>query len=82
MRDNGKLIEAHEVFNNQRYEQGGDVMTGILGAVTQAMQGVNYGSHGERQIGDDFASGVVAQNPEQGLSPAEAMIMLMLTQKK
>ena len=67
LREMGHLIEAHEAFQDERYEESGDVMTGIIGAVAQAMQGVDYGhkQDGERQIGDDFAAGVVVQAPKR-----------------
>ncbi len=74
LRDAGNIIEAHEAYNDAHYEDGGNVLTGIIGAIAQAMQGIDYGSHGERQIGDDFAAGVVAQAPKQDA----AMLLLAM----
>lgn len=76
LRDSGKIIEAHEAFNNERYEDSQDVMTGIFGAVAQTMQGANYGSKGEQQVDDDFAAGVVAQKPKE--DPTAALLALLL----
>lgn len=63
LRDRGKIIEAHEAYHNCLYDDpSGAPMTGILGAVAQVMQGQNYGSKGNRQVGDDIAAGVCAQS--------------------
>lgn len=80
LRDHGQIIEAHEVYSDKRYdaEDGADVMTGIMGAVAQAMQDKHYGSHGARQIGDDFAAGMLVQNPEPKLDPMAAMMAMLL----
>jgi len=73
LRDMGHIIEAHEAFQDARHEDSDRVMTGIIGAVAQAMQGVSYGSKGERQIDDDFATGIVSQAPKE-----DPMILLAL----
>ena len=53
-------------------------MTGIIGAVAQAMQGKHYGSSGVRQIGDDFAVGTLVQNPEPERDPLVAMLAMLM----
>ena len=55
LRAQGRLIEAHEAYQNERYEESDDVMTGILGAVAQAMQGIDYGGGDGRQGGGENA---------------------------
>ena len=64
LRQRGKVIEAHEAHSGKRYDdpnQGPmDPMTGIFGAVAQAMQGINYHpSNPERQIDDDLTVGII-----------------------
>ena len=66
LRAQGQIIEAHEAYSGRRYDdpdQGPTgPMTGIFGAVAQAMQGREYSPHDpERQIGDDIAAGVVSR---------------------
>ena len=78
LRDAGHLIEAHEAYQDARYEESADVMTGITGALAQALHGVDYGSTGERQIGDDLAAGYVIQNPRPRMSPEEVLLMIAL----
>lgn len=73
LRRQGKIIEAHEAFSGRRYddpEQGQTgPMSGIFGAVAQAMQGIQYSPHDpERQISDDIAAGVVVRH---GRDPAD-----------
>lgn len=64
LRDKGRIIEAHEAYHNCLYDDpSGAPMTGIIGAVAQVMQGIDYGSSGNRQIGDDIAAGVAATRP-------------------
>jgi|SRR3990167_5147979 len=78
LRDAGHLIEAHEAYQDARYEESANVMTVITGALAQALQGVDYGSTGERQIGDDLAAGYVIQNPRPRMSPEEVLLMIAL----
>ena len=80
LRDRGQIIEAHEAYQDRRYDDddGGDVMTGIMGAMAQALHRTNYGSHGERQIDDDFAVGTVVQNPKPEVDPMMAMLMVAM----
>jgi len=75
LRARGRLIEAHEAFRNERYEQSDDVMGGVIGAVAQAMQGTSY--RGD-PIGNDIAAGVVAQDDKPKLTPEMAMLMVEL----
>lgn len=63
LRDMGHIIEAHEAQQNSLYDDpDGGAMTGIIGAVAQALHGRNYGSTGSRQIGDDIAVGTIVQH--------------------
>lgn len=83
LRDQGHIIEAHEIFTGRRYdaEDGQDVVTGIMGALAQAMQGVDYHSTGERRLGDDFAAGTLIQNPKPEMSAEMALLAVMLLGK-
>jgi hypothetical protein len=78
LRDQGKVIEAHEAQQDARYEDNDDVMTGIMGAVAQAMQGRNYGRRGESQVGDDIAAGTCVRYPKPEIDPAMALMMIAL----
>lgn len=78
LRDMGKIIEAHEAQHDERYENSEKVMTGVIGAMAQTLQGVDYGSSGERQIGDDIAAGTIAQDLESDLTPEMALLMVQL----
>jgi hypothetical protein len=79
LRDMGHIIEAHEAQQDKRYEDSQDVMTGVIGAIAQALQGVDYGSAGEQQIGDDIAAGVITQSDElEDVSPEVALLMIQL----
>lgn len=76
LRDQGNIIEAHEAFNNELYDQSTDAMTGIIGALAQVSQDVDFGSKGDRQVDDDFAAGVVVQAPKE--DPSMALLAMML----
>lgn len=76
LRDKGNIIEAHEVYQDKRYENSDRTMTGIVGAAAQALQGVSYGSSGERQVGDDIAAGVVSRAPKD--DPAMLLLAALL----
>lgn len=78
LRDMGHIIEAHEASQDARYEDSENVMTGIMGAMAQALQGTNYGSKGERQIDDDFAAGVIVNSPKQDSDPMMALLAALL----
>jgi len=81
LRDMGKVIEAHEAQNDARWDddtKGGDVQTGIMGALAQAMQGVDYHVKGEQQVGCDIAAGMLVKQQKPQMSAAEAMLMVMM----
>jgi len=79
LRDMGKLVEAHEAQRDERIEQSDDVMSGVMGAVAQALQGVDYGVTGEQQVGCDIAAGGIVQNPQPEMSVEMALLAMMLT---
>jgi len=76
LRDQGKLIEAHEAYQDKRWDEDGGVSLGIMGAMAQLMQGVDYHVSGEQQIGADLAAGVVVQNPKPEVS-LDALLLAM-----
>lgn len=81
LRDQGHLMEAHEAYNNCLYDDpNGNAMTGIIGAIAQQMQGINYGSAGNRQIGDDIAAGelTLKSHNEPPMAPDMALLMISL----
>ena len=51
LRDMGKIIEAHEAQRDERIEQSDDVMQGVIGAMAQALHGIDYGVSGVQQVG-------------------------------
>jgi len=66
LRGKKHLIEAHEAFSGRRYDdpdQGvNGPMTGLMGAIVKAQQGVEYSPNDpERQIGDDLAAGIIVR---------------------
>ena len=75
IRAKGHIIEAHEAQTNALYDDpNGGAMTGIMGAMAQALEGRNYGGD---QIDNDIAAGVVAQAPKQS-SEFAGLLALML----
>jgi len=80
LRDMGKIIEAHEAQQDERYENSDSVMAGVAGALAQALQGVDYGVSGVQQVGCDIAAGGIALNPKKELSP-EMLLMACLMAK-
>lgn len=63
LRGQGHIIEAHEAYQNALYDQDENAMTGIFGAVAQALNGKDYSPDDpQRQVGDDIAAGVVASS--------------------
>lgn len=82
LRDMGHIIEAHEAQNNARYEDSEDTMTGIFGAVAQAMSGVKYGSRGERQVGDDIAAGYVTRHKKKEPDLAVMLMAIMMSERR
>lgn len=75
LRESGRLIEAHEAYQDERYEQSDNVMGGVIGAVAQALQGTNYSGD---QIGNDIAAGVVARDNRPKVPPEMALLMVAL----
>lgn len=78
LRDMGKIIEAHEAQRDERIEQSDDVMSGVMGAVAQVLQGVNYRVSGEQQVGCDIAAGAIVQNPQPEMSVGMALLAMLL----
>ena len=63
LRAAGHIIEAHEAYRDALYnDPDSGCMDGIIGAVAQIMQGVDYHSDGEHQVGDDIAAGLYVQH--------------------
>jgi len=77
LRDMGKPIEAHEAQRDERIENSDDVMTGVMGAIAQAVQGVDYGVSGIRQVGCDIAAGGLVKNPKPKISPEMALLSVL-----
>ncbi len=81
LREMGHLIEAHEAFHNQRYdEEGGGAlnpMVGLLGAAALASAGRDFGGSGTSRIGDEMMAGVIAKEPRRSDDSA-AMMMLAI----
>ena len=79
LRAQGHMIEAHEAFNNCRYDDPEDSgpMTGILGGVAQAMQGNPYHSGKESQVGDDIAAGIFSQSLRRDDGAAIALMLML-----
>lgn len=70
LRKQGHIIEAHEAFSGRLYDDPEQSLTGpmagIIGVIAQAKAGREYSPDDpERQIGDDIASGVLAQSREK-----------------
>ena len=79
LRQQDHVIAAHEAYHNSYWDTGDpageNVMTGIIGAVAQAMQGTHY--RGD-PIGNDIAAGVVTQHPKEQMSPEIALLAVMI----
>jgi hypothetical protein len=82
LRDKGELVLAHEAQRNERIEQSEDVMTGVLGAVAQALQDVDYNVNGERQVGCDIAAGELVRHPKPKMTPKMAMLAILLSEEE
>ena len=74
LREQGKLIESHEVFHNSRYDdpdKSDIVQTGIMGALDFIMQGQGFQRNplhpedGHAQIGDDIMLGLLKHPPKE-----------------
>jgi len=87
LRDMGHIIEAHEAFTDMLYDDPNQgplgPMTGIIGASAKALHHIDYGSSGNKAVGDDIAAGIVSQTPKEEIDPLAAMlIMAMMKNKK
>ena len=82
LRDMGHIIEAHEAFRDERYEQSDDVMTGVFGALAQAIQGIDYRRTGSHQVGDDIAAGTVLKYQKPKMTQEEAQLAVALFGKQ
>lgn len=82
LRDEGHLIEAHEVHSNARYEDSENVVDGIFGAAAMAMDRKDYGSRGHDLIGDEIAAGgITRRSKKPKMSMAEMMMAIFLSEK-
>ena len=78
LREQGHIIEAYEAYHDERYETSDNVMTGILGATAQAMEGTNYGGN---PVGNDIAAGLYVSeqmSPEYEQRRQEDLMMALL----
>ena len=76
IRAQGHIIEAHEAQSNALYDDpDGDTMTGIFGAVAQAMQGTHYSGD---PIGNDIAAGVVASKKRDEGREAALLLQILM----
>jgi hypothetical protein len=85
LREDFRLIEAHEVMSGHRYEEGmlgdngklgrigtpGNPLTGVFGAIINEGEGGLKAKDGLHQVGDDIAMGVVQSAPKD---PMQAMV--------
>ena len=53
-------------------------MAGVMGAVVQALQGVDYHVSSEQQVGCDIAAGAIVQNPQPEMSTEMALLAMLL----
>ncbi len=82
LRDQGHVIEAHEAYHNQRYDEGGDdgvggPMVGAFGAAALALAGRDFGSTGVRLIGDEMMAGVIVKEPRPRDDGAALLVLAM-----
>lgn len=85
LRDNGLIVEAHEVTQDARWDdpdKGDSVMDGILGAMAQSLQGVDYNVSGDSQVGADIAAGIFMKSPKKDDSDLGLLLMMALMGKK
>lgn len=80
IRAQGHIIEAHEAQTNALYDNpNSGAMTGIMGAMAQALEGRSYGGN---QVGNDIAAGVIAQSGRDTRSTGlAALLAIMLSQR-
>ena len=75
------IIEAHEAQTNRLYDDPGehpldDPMNGIMGALAQALHGVDYHPHdGVDMVGNDMALGTVILHKDPS---AEALLLAVM----
>lgn len=81
LREDGKIIEAHEIVADARYETSDQVMDGVMGACAKALQGRDYSGD---PVGSDIAAGICFKNPglEIGISPQMASLIVELFGKE
>lgn len=65
LRDMGKVILAHEAQRNERIEDSRDVLTGVQGAIVQAIQGIDYNASGEMQSGLSYNGLTTGKSPQK-----------------
>lgn len=80
LRRMNKPIEAHEAYNDKRYEQSENVMDGVFGMIAQALSGKNYPGN---ELDNDFVVGKLVRyemSPEgRRQEEANKMIASMLS---
>jgi hypothetical protein len=78
LREMGHIVEAHEIVTGKRFDEagGGQVMTGLTGALAMAFQDRQYSHEGRRMLGDDFAAGTIAQDGRPKMTPEMALLMV------
>jgi hypothetical protein len=82
------IIEAHEARTNRLYNEPSDnpmsdPMTGIVGALAQALHGINYHPrNGIDQVGNDTALGTVMRLQEDEMTPETAHMLMALEDAK
>lgn len=59
LRDMGHVIEAHEAYQDERYEDSDSVVTGLFGVMAQALQGTRYGGD---LMGNDIVAGILVRH--------------------
>ncbi len=74
LREMGRIIEAHEAYQDERYKTSDSVMPGVTGTIAQALQGRSYSGD---QIGNDIFAGTIVQTPDS-VSAETALLLMML----
>jgi hypothetical protein len=83
LRQQGRIIEAHEALCNRLYDNDpdGGVMQGIMGAMAGAMYEKQYSRDGVSQVGDDIAMGGIVSEQRKPDLPPEMMLLACLLAK-
>jgi hypothetical protein len=82
LRQEGKLIEAHEIAQGRRYEADDGsfdpgVMLGVIGATHEALNGERpWSNRGDAVFGDDIAAGGIVSQPDPHAALRQAFDML------